>query len=107
MLAHFRAEMNNDFNSPGAVSLLFELVSEVNRGQSPVLARQLKELSAILQIGRSMAGEVDAEIIVLVEQRDAARRNRDFIEADRLRDLLETRGFQVRDTPEGTRIRRA
>jgi cysteinyl-tRNA synthetase len=105
--AHFRAEMNNDFNSPGAVSLLFELVSEVNRGQSPVLARQLKELSATLHIGRSMAGEVDAEIIVLVEQRDAARRNRDFIEADRLRDLLETRGFQVRDTPEGTRIRRA
>jgi len=104
--ADFRAEMNNDFNSAGAISLLFELVSEVHRGRSPVLARQLKELCSILKIGRHEIDKVDGEIVALVEQRDAARRNRDFAEADRLRKALESRGFQVRDTPEGTRIRR-
>ncbi|GLS22050.1 cysteine--tRNA ligase [Labrys miyagiensis] len=104
--ARFRAEMDNDFNSPGAVAVLFELVSEVNRSMSPVLARQLRELCQVLEIGTYAASEADAETQTLVEQRDMARRNRDFSEADRLRDLLAARGFQVRDTPEGTKIQR-
>ncbi|WP_298953733.1 cysteine--tRNA ligase [uncultured Methylobacterium sp.] len=103
----FRAEMDNDFNTPGAVAVLFDLLRELNRSGSPLLARQLKGLCGVLRIGaRAAPEESDPEVLALVAARDTARRARDFAEADRLRGLLESRGFQVLDGADGTRIRR-
>ena len=51
--------------------------------------------------------EVDAEIEQLIEQRQAARKERNFAEADRIRDLLKEQGIILEDTPQGVKWKRA
>jgi cysteinyl-tRNA synthetase len=104
----FRAAMDEDFNAPAAVAVLFELVGEVNRGSSAVLARQLTALAAILGIALpAAADDPEAEAIqTLVDARSAARAAKDFAESDRIRDVLATRGIVLDDTPGGAKWRR-
>jgi len=113
-LATFRARMDNDLDTPGALAGIFELVSgahtaadagvEVEGGR---LARSAAVLAAALGLSlRAADAEVDDESRRLVAERDEARRARDFARADALRDGLVARGWTVEDTPSGTAIRR-
>jgi len=104
----FREAMNEDFNAPAAVAVLFELASEVNRNRSGELARQLTELAAILGIApqAAMADPEAGEIQALVDARQAARGAKDFAASDRIRDELAARGIVIEDGPEGTKWRR-
>ena len=105
----FRAAMDEDFNAPAAMAVLFELVGEVNRNQSPALARQLSELAGILGLGLpdAVADPEGEAIQALVEARSAARAAKDYAEADRIRAELDARGVIIDDTPTGTIWRRA
>ena len=120
----FCAAMNDDFNTPEALAVLFELGREINRqrdrnGQEEAAAHAalLVELGAVLGILQQPpqdflqgggAEALDAETIEqLIEQRSEARRNRDFAEADRIRDELEEQGVLLEDGPDGTRWRRS
>ena len=105
----FREAMDEDFNAPAAVAVLFELVSEVNRSRSPALARQLTALGGILGIApRAEAADPEAaEIQALVDARQAARKAKDFAEADRIRDELTARGIVVEEGPDGAKWRRS
>ncbi len=105
----FRAAMDDDFNAPAAMGLLFELVSEVNRGQSPALARQLAQLAGILGLGLpEVAADPEGEAIqALVEARSAARAAKDYAEADRIRAELDGMGVIIDDTANGTIWRRS
>ena len=105
----FRAAMDDDFNAPAAMAVLFELVGEVNRGRSPALARQLAALAAILGLSLPEAGaDPDAAAIqALVDARSAARAARNFAEADRIRDELTARGVVLEDGAQGVTWRRA
>jgi cysteinyl-tRNA synthetase len=108
--AAFKTAMDDDFNTSGAVTVLFELASEVNRTQSRAAAALLKALGAVLgilqQTPRSylQSGNAldEASIELKIEQRKAAKLARDFALSDRLRDELLAAGIVLQDSPTGT-----
>ena len=119
--ARFRAAMDDDFNTPGALAVMHEIARELNtaaREGSPrarSLAAELRGFGAILGIlgddplafrrgGGENAG--DAEIDALVAERVAAKKAKDFARADAIREELRARGIVVEDTRDGSVWRR-
>ena len=110
----FRAAMDEDFGTPEAVAVLFELAGEVNRSKDPAVAGLLKALgatlgllqadpAAYLQGGSGPSGGLDeAAIAKQISARVAAKQARDFTEADRIRKALLELGVVLKDSPTGT-----
>ncbi len=110
----FGVAMDDDFNTPGAVAVVFEAVRDANRAldagdgeRASALVATVRELTGVL--GLTFGGEAedgDDEIDALVRARDDARAARDFARADELRDELAALGIKLEDTPGGTIWRR-
>jgi len=96
----------DDFNTPMALAALFELITEGNRRALPGARAALEEMLPLLGLEPLLAAEEvpDPQAERLLEEREAARAARDFERADRIRDRLTARGYEVRDTPEGPRL---
>jgi cysteinyl-tRNA synthetase len=115
----FAAAMNDDFNTPEACAVLFDLAAEVNRSQSAALASQLRALAGLLgllgrepqdflQASPARGAETTVEAIeALIAERTAAKKRRDFAAADRIRSELLTAGVLLEDGAKGTSWRRA
>lgn len=118
----FMAAMDDDFNTPVALAAMFDLAREINRlrkedlQRAAVLGAQLKQLGSILGIlqqhpddylqGNDESGLSDAEIDSLIQQRSDAKRDKNWAEADRIRDELQAQGVVLEDSAQGTTWRR-
>ena len=106
----FAAALNEDFATPEAVAVMFDLAGEVNRTRSAALAGLLKAMGACLGLLQAVpraflqAGTAldEASIRQLIDARSAAKAARDFAEADRLRKTLLDQGIVLSDSPAGT-----
>jgi cysteinyl-tRNA synthetase len=109
--AAFFDALANDFNTPAALAELFEWVREANRRSAGVGDADLREMLDVLGLGElsplEMVGDVDSidpEAKSLLGRREQARGERDFEAADRIREELRGRGWEIRDGPEGPEL---
>ncbi|BCN93576.1 cysteine--tRNA ligase [Thiomicrorhabdus immobilis] len=115
--AEFMAVMNDDFNTPKAIAVLFELAKEVNKTKQPGLAALLVKLAN--QIGlleqsaesffKSQPSDSDLSdemIAQYIAERKTARAEKNFARSDEIRDLLSEQGIELLDSAEGTTWRR-
>ena len=102
----FFAALRNDFNTAEALGSLYGWIREANRSSEPVGDSHLKEMLDVLGLIGLMAADVAApdEAWELARQRDTARANKDWAEADRLRDELRALGWEVRDGSDGPEL---
>jgi cysteinyl-tRNA synthetase len=110
----FKEAIADDLNVPGALAATWETVREANRAANPFEKRALLDLvldfDRVLGLSLSDAADGDGEalpeeVAALVQQREQARDERDWVVADALRDAIRERGYEVEDTPSGTRWR--
>jgi cysteinyl-tRNA synthetase len=124
--ARFRDAMDDDFNTPEALAVLFDLVREINRlraddlDAAAALGAELRQLGGVIGllqddpegflrggVPSQPAGLSDARIEELIRQRAEARSTRSWAEADRIRDEIQAAGILLEDGPGGTTWRRA
>jgi cysteinyl-tRNA synthetase len=112
----FRAAMDDDFGTPGAIAVLFDLAREIGRGRTE-LAPQLKGLGGVLGLlqrepveflrAGQAGGLADAEIQQRIDARNDARKRKDYSAADRIRAELDAAGIVLEDGAGGTTWRRS
>jgi cysteinyl-tRNA synthetase len=116
----FIEEMNNDFNTADAITVLFDIVREVNQFMAgSAVKKELAEayLSLFAELGdvlgisfgeaeASVTGPSDEEINALIEERTLARKEKNFARADEIRNQLQEMGIVLEDTPQGIRWHR-
>jgi cysteinyl-tRNA synthetase len=109
----FRAAVADDFNAPEALAVTWETIREANRAVDGAEKRALLEAAldfdrvlGLRLVDASDAEALPAEVAALVERREAARAARDWTTADELRETIRQHGYEIEDTPSGTRWRK-
>jgi cysteinyl-tRNA synthetase len=111
----FKEAMDNDLNASAALAVIFDFVRSANQkdsqnaftgGDARAALDFIKEIDGVFSILPSQPELLDEEIARQIEVRQAARRRRDFAEADRIRDWLLSQGIQLEDTSGGVRWKR-
>jgi cysteinyl-tRNA synthetase len=111
----FVEAMDDDLNTADAISVVFELITAINTavkdGATKEFAQKaldlLHELTAILGLLQQEVEEkveIEPEIQALIDERQAARKAKDFARADEIRDILKAKGFTLKDTPQGVQV---
>ena len=114
----FVQAMDDDFNTADAVSVIFELVRDINAATAAdmepskeMAAESLKALRELVDVLGLIYGEeasdIDSEVEALIDARQKARKEKDWAEADRIRDALKNMGIVLEDTPQGVKWKRS
>ena len=115
ILEKFSAALSDDLNISGAWGAVFDWVRELNRS---LAAQQLdakaaasaltawNRMNSVFGLGQPAAAEAPAELLALLEERQAARKAKDFKRSDAIRDELKAQGWVIEDTPKGPRLKR-
>lgn len=105
-------KMDDDFNTADAISVLFDLVRDINSNVTINSSKELceKALNLIRELGgplgilqKTTKGNLEEEIEALIAERQQARKDRNFALADKIRDDLKAQGIELLDTPQGVR----
>lgn len=111
----FSAALDNDLNISGAWGIIFDWVRELNK---KIAANKLSQteaanalatwqkLDSVLGLGDKPAAEAPPELVALLEERQAARKAKNFARSDAIRDELKAKGWQIEDTPKGPRLKK-
>lgn len=112
----FHAKMQDDFNTPDAITAVFEWVNEVNSLlQRPIVSRAdleaaqalFSEMNGVLRIAKEEEADLlDGDVEALIAERNEARKAKNWARADEIRNLLDAKGIILEDTPQGMRWRR-
>ncbi len=111
----FESAMEDDFNTADAVSAIFELVKFANvnineNSSASDVEKTLKTIQTLCDvlgiITDKVEEDIDSEIEALIEERQTARKNKDFALADKIRDELKSKGIILEDTPQGVKWKR-
>ena len=111
----FIAAMDDDLNTADAISAVFELITAINTavagGASKEFAQKsmdtLMELSTVLGLLQQEVEEtveIDDELQALIDERQQARKEKNFARADEIRDMLKAQGITLKDTPQGVQV---
>ncbi len=115
LIAKFIEALDDDLNIAAAWGAIFEWVSELNRRlaenkmdatSAAAALGAWNKLDAVLGVGLRAEVEAPAEIIALLEARQAARKAKDFKRSDTIREELKAKGWVIEDTPKGPRLKR-
>ncbi len=111
---NFKDAMDDDLNTADAISVIFDIVKTVNlktaegkftKAHITRIIDLIKELGGVLGIlGKEIKKPIPADIQELIDKRTEARKNKDFAESDRIRDLLLEKGVTLKDTREGVQV---
>lgn len=105
-------KMDDDFNTADGISVIFDLIKDININITVNSSKELvqKSLEIIRELGmplgilqKSTKGQLEEEIEKLIEERQQARKNKDWALADKIRDDLKAQGIVLEDTPQGVR----
>jgi cysteinyl-tRNA synthetase len=116
LLTRFAEVMDEDLNISGGWGTVFEWVREMNRhlaensltaSQAAAALAAWQKLDQVLAIGKTESAEAPPEIVALLDQRQAARKAKDFKRSDALRDELKAKGWVIEDTPKGPRLKKS
>lgn len=108
-------KMDDDFNTADAISVIFDMIRDINTNVQNTSSKELikhcldiiKELGAPLGILQNTSkGSIDEEVERLIEERQKARKERNWALADKIRDDLKNSGIVLEDTPQGVRWKR-
>jgi len=115
LINDFTEALDHDLNVASAWGTVFEWVREMNRlmaskqlsaTQAASALAAWEKLDSVLGLGRKSEVEAPAEIQALLEERQAARKAKDFKRSDAVRDELKAKGWLIEDTPKGPRLKR-
>jgi cysteinyl-tRNA synthetase len=111
----FMDALDDDLNISGAMAALFDLVHAGNRAleknavsmeEAASVLALWKDLNSVLGFLEPPEEEVPSEVLELVEKREVARKEKEWAESDRIRDRLLELGWAVKDTPDGSKLRK-
>jgi cysteinyl-tRNA synthetase len=114
VIAQFRTHMDNDLDTSSAMALIFDAVRRANiaaesgdSATTAALASAVTEMTQALGLKLSAGDDIDPAIVERANALDAARKAKDFAQADAIRDELQAAGYVVETTKDGTRVRRS